>query len=70
MLLLVLQVVFDIEFGVFLQKLGPMEVACSLTSIEGNLWVSGPVDNPHDIPIGLRTVRHEAFEVRLGDSMV
>ena len=67
--MLVLQVVLDIEFGVFLQRLGPMEVAGSLTPIDGNLWISGPVDNPDGIPIGLGTVRHEAFEVGLGDSM-
>ena len=59
----------DIEFGVFLQRLGPMEVACSLPSIDGNLPISKPVDNPHDIPIGLRIVHHETFEVRLADAM-
>ena len=68
-LVLVLQVMLDIELGVFLQRLGPMEVAGSLTPTNGNLWVSGPVSNPHGIPIGLGTVCHEAFEVGLGDSM-
>jgi hypothetical protein len=66
---LVLQVVFDIEFGVFLQRLDPMEVAGSLEPIDGNLWISRPVENPDGIPIGLRIVCHEAFEVRLGNSM-
>ena len=46
-----------------------MEVAGFLTPINGNLWISGPIDNPDSIPIGLRTVCYEAFEVRLGDSM-
>jgi hypothetical protein len=68
-LVLVLQVVFDIELGVFLQRLGPMEVACSLASIHENLRISRPVDNPHGIPIGLRTVSHKSFEVKLGNSM-
>ena len=68
-LVLVLQVVLDIEFSVFLQRLGPMEVAGSLASINGDLRISRPVDNPHRIPIGLRTVSHETFEVRLGNSM-
>jgi hypothetical protein len=68
-LVLVLQVVLDIEFGVFLQKLSPMKVACSLTPIDGNLWISGPINNPHGIPIGLCIVCHKAFEVRLGNSM-
>jgi hypothetical protein len=66
---LVLQVVFDIELGMFLQRLGPMEVACYLASIHENLSISRPVDNPHGIPIGLRTVTHESFELRLGNSM-
>jgi hypothetical protein len=46
-----------------------MEVASSLTPIDGNLWISGPVNNPHNNPIGLCIVRHEAFEVRFGNSM-
>jgi hypothetical protein len=66
---LVLHVIFDIEFGVFLQILGPMEVANSLTPIDGNLRISRPIDNPHGIPIGLRIVCHKAFEVRLGDAI-
>jgi hypothetical protein len=60
----------DIEFGVFLQRQGPMEVASFLTPIDENLWIFRPVDNSHGIPSGLRIVRHEAFEVRLGNSMV
>ena len=68
-LVLVLQVVLDIEFSVFLQRLGPMEVAGSLASINGDLRISRPIDNPHRVPIGLRTVSHEPFEVRLGNSM-
>jgi hypothetical protein len=46
-----------------------MEVAGSLASIDGNLRISRLVDNPHGIPIGLRTISHESFEVRLGNSM-
>jgi hypothetical protein len=68
-LVLVLQVMLNIELGVFLQRLGPMEVVGSFTSIDGNLRISKPVDNPHDIPIGFCTVSHESFEVRLGNSM-
>ena len=63
----VLQIVFDIEFGLILQRLGPMGVASFLASIDGNLWMSGPVNKPAGIPKGLRTFRHEAFEMRLGD---
>jgi hypothetical protein len=46
-----------------------MEVAGSLTPIDGNVWISRAIDNPDGIPIGLRIVRHEVFEMRLGDSM-
>jgi hypothetical protein len=46
-----------------------MEVAGFLASIDGNLRISRPVDNPDGIPIGLRTVSHESFEVGLGNSM-
>ena len=37
--------------------------------LDGNLRISGPVDNPHGIPIGLRIVRHESIEMRFGNSM-
>jgi hypothetical protein len=66
---LVLQVVLDMELGVFLQRMGLMEVVGSLASIDGNLRIFIPVDNPHGIPIGLRIVSHESFEVMLGKSM-
>ena len=59
----------NLAHSVFLQRLGPMEVARSLTPIDGNLWVSGPVNNPHGIPIGLGTVCHEAYEVWMGDTV-
>jgi hypothetical protein len=65
---LVLQVVLDIELGVFLQRLGSMKVARSLASIDGNLMISKPIDNPNGIPV-VRTVIHESFEVRLGNSI-
>jgi hypothetical protein len=58
-----------IDLGGVLQRLGPMEVAGSFTPIDENLWVSIPVNNPHNVPIGLCTIGHEAFEVGLGDSM-
>ena len=40
--MLVLQVVFDVDFGVFLQRLGPMEVAGSFTSIDGTFGSPDP----------------------------
>jgi hypothetical protein len=68
-LVLVLQVVLDIELGVFLQRLDLMKVAGSLASIDANIRISRPVNNHDGIPIGLRTVSHESFEVRFGNSM-
>ena len=68
MFVLVLQVVFDLEW-LFFQRLDPMEVAGTLMSIGGKFCNSEPVDTPHNIPIGLRTICHKAFELRLGESM-
>jgi hypothetical protein len=67
--MLVLQIMFDIQFGVFFQYLGPMEVASSLMPLDRNLKISRAVDNPYDYPFGLRTIRHEAIEMWLWDSM-
>jgi hypothetical protein len=66
---LVLHVVLDIQLGVFLQRLGPVEIAGILAPIDWILQISRSVNNPDSIPIGLRTFRHEAFEERLGDAM-
>lgn len=43
-----------------------MEVASSLEAIDWNLGIFGSVDDSYGIPIGLRIVWHEAFEVWLG----
>ena len=69
MLVLVLQVVFDKEFGMFFQRPGPMKVVGYLATIDGIRGIFGFVDDPYCVPIGLCTVRHEAFEVMLGNSM-
>jgi hypothetical protein len=46
-----------------------MEVASFLAPLDRDLGISGAIDDPYDVPIGLYSVRHEAFEVRLLDSM-
>ena len=46
-----------------------MEIARSLAAFHGYLWVSGSVDDAHNVPIGLRTISHETFELRLVYSM-
>jgi hypothetical protein len=40
-----------------------MQEASALSVLHGDLWVTTTIDNLDGIPIGLRTVRHEAFEV-------
>jgi hypothetical protein len=47
MFVLVLQIVLDIEFGVFFQRLGPMEVTGSLVPLDWNLGISGAIDDPY-----------------------
>jgi hypothetical protein len=66
---LVLQMVFDIEFDVVLQGLGLIGVACYFTLLNHNLEIFRVVNNPHGLAIGLCTVRYEAFEVWLWNSM-
>jgi hypothetical protein len=61
-LVLVLQIVLDVELGVFLQRLGLVEIAWFFVPFDWNLGISGVIDNPHDVPIGLRISCHEAFE--------
>ena len=46
-----------------------MKEAGSPASIHGNLGISRPIDNVHGIPIGLRTLSHESFEVWFGKTM-
>jgi hypothetical protein len=42
-----------------------MEEASTLSVLHGDLWVTTAIDNLDDIPVGLRTVCHDAFEVGL-----
>ena len=46
-----------------------MEVASSLAPLDWNLRISVAIDDPHGVPIGLRIIRHEAFEMWLRDFM-
>jgi hypothetical protein len=46
-----------------------MEVATSLAPLDRIFGMSGAVDDPHNVPISLRIIRHEDFEVWLRDSM-
>jgi hypothetical protein len=42
---------------------GPVEEISALTVLHGDLWITTAIDDSDNIPIGLCTVRHEAFEV-------
>jgi hypothetical protein len=44
-----------------------MELASSLAPLDQNLGISGANNDRYGVPIGLCTIRHEAFEMRLGD---
>ena len=68
MFALVLQLVLDIEFGVFFQGQGLMKVAGFLVPFNWNLGIFGVVNDPRDVPIGLCIVCHEAFEMWLQGS--
>jgi hypothetical protein len=69
MFVLVLQVVLGIEFGVFFQGLGPMEIIRSFTPFDQNIGIFGTIDDPHGISFGLRIVRHKIFEMWFWDFM-
>ena len=62
--MLVLKIVLDIEFGVFFQGLGPMEVAGFLAPLDWNLGISRAIYDPRGVPIGLCTIYHITLEVR------
>ena len=65
--MLVMQVMLDILLGMLLQGLSPIKVRSSLMLLYGNLGVFATVTNPNCIPIGLYTIRHEAFKARIRD---
>jgi hypothetical protein len=46
-----------------------MEITRLLAAFHGYLWVSGSVYDTHKVLIGLSTIHHETFELRLVYSM-
>jgi hypothetical protein len=46
-----------------------MEKAGPLAALHYNLGIPGPVDDTHGVPVGLRTIGHESFKIRLWDSV-
>ena len=63
------QFVDDILHCVFLQRLGPVEVACPLMSFDWNLGIAYAINNLYSIPIGLSIARHKSSKVWLRDSL-
>jgi hypothetical protein len=64
-IVLVLHVWLDMLLCVSIQRCSPMEEACALTILYRDLWITTAIDNSDGIPVGLRTICHEAFEVGL-----
>jgi hypothetical protein len=60
---LVLHVWLDILLCVLFQRCSLVEETCALLVLYGDLWITNAIDDSDNIPIGLHTVRHEAFEV-------
>jgi hypothetical protein len=60
---LVLHVWLDKLLYVSFQQCSPLEETSALLDLNGDLWVTTAIDNSDSIPIGLHTIRHEAFEV-------
>jgi hypothetical protein len=47
-----------------------VEETSAFTVLHGDLWITTAIDNLDSIPIGLCTVRHEAFEVGILDAIL
>jgi hypothetical protein len=47
-----------------------VEETSALTVLHGYLWITTAIDDSDSIPIGLCTVRHEAFEVGILDAIL
>jgi hypothetical protein len=60
---LVLHVWLDKLLCVSFQQCSPVEETSALMVLHGDLWITTAIDDLDNIPIGLCTVRHEAFEV-------
>jgi hypothetical protein len=52
------------------QRCIPVEETSTLSVLHGDLWITTAIDDLDSIPIGLRTIRHEAFEVGILDAVL
>jgi hypothetical protein len=60
-----LHVGLNVLLCVSLQRCSKVQEACALSVLHGDLWVTTTIDNTDSIPVGLRIVRYETFEVWL-----
>jgi hypothetical protein len=67
---LVLHVWLDILLCVSSQRCGLVEETSVLLVLHGDLWITTAIDDSDNIPIGMNTVRHEAFEVGILDAVL
>jgi hypothetical protein len=67
---LVLHVWLNKLLCVLFQQCNPVEETSALTVLHGDLWITTAIDNSNSIPIGLCTIRHEAFEVGILDAVL
>jgi hypothetical protein len=56
-----------INFYVSFQRCSLVEETSALSVLHGDLWINTAIDDSDRIPIGMCTVRHEAFEVGILD---
>jgi hypothetical protein len=68
-IVLVLHVWLDKLLCVPFQRCHPVEETNVLLILHGDLGITTAIDNSDNIPIGLYTVRHEAFEVGILDAV-
>jgi hypothetical protein len=67
---LVLHVWLDILLCMSFLRCSPMEETSALSVLHGDLWITAAIDDSDSIPIGLCTIRHEAFEVGILDAVL
>ena len=53
----------------FLKQLFPTKITSPFMLLHNNFGIARAIHNAHNIPISLCIVRHEAFEVRMWDTM-
>jgi hypothetical protein len=67
---LVLHVWLDKLLCVLFQQCRPVDKTSALSIFHGDLGITTAIDDSDNIPIGLCSVRHEAFEVGILDAVL